>query len=483
MSIELGYNQDMDQTLSLRRFGGHAFIIIALILVIFLPRVLVGWWYLGQADQFESQGSYSEAAISFEDSASRLWWMKGLFEQAAQSAWMAGDGATALGLFNTAVDKDGLTSGGWITLGDLYIQAGDVESAIAAWESVGTGTPDSASAFSRLGKADRLMGNYQKAMEEWREVLKIEPQNGEAHYNLGLLLMTWQPMDALPELMLALSVNRELDGCVQVLRKGLNLAYLQDDPAYHLVMSGQSLASIGEWDLAQEAFLHTTMLERDFPEAWAWLGEAYQHMGKDGYPALQKALALDQNSVMSLALTGLYYRRQNQINLAWSAYFRAATLDPSNPAWQQVLGDLSAQKGDLINALEYYQNAVNFSPQDPISWRALALFCVQYDVNIADLGMEAALQGLKLEPANWQSQDIMGQVLLASGDLASARLYFDQAIKIAPDQAESYLHVGYLLLLQDQRNEAYNKLVIARRLDPEGSVGWQAQRLLDQYFP
>ncbi|HBG74670.1 MAG: hypothetical protein A2X25_11605 [Chloroflexi bacterium GWB2_49_20] len=473
----------MDRTLSLRRFGGQGIIIISLLLVIFLPRILVGQWYLRQATLYESQGSFSYAAVSYEDSANRLWWMNGLFEKAAQSAFLAGDGSAALGLFRKATGKGDLSSSGWITFGDLYSQAGDIESAIAAWESVGADTPDSASAFSRLAKANRQKGNFQKAMEEWGEVVRIEPQNAEAHYNLGLLLMTWQPMDALPELMLASSLDQELDGRVQVLREGLNLAYLQDNPAYHLAVSGQSLASIGEWDLSQEAFLKAIRLENNFPEAWAWLGEAYQHTGKDGYPALQTALTLDQNSVMSLALTGLYYRRQNQIELAWSAYFRAASLDPYNPAWLQALGDLSAQKGDLVNALDYYQNAVNFSPQDPISWRALALFCVQYDVNIANLGMEAALQGLKLDPENWQSQDIMGQVLMAIGDLASAELYFDKAIKIAPDQAEPNLHAGYLLLLKEQRDEAYDKLVTAYHLDPDGSVGWQAKRLLDQYFP
>jgi tetratricopeptide (TPR) repeat protein len=335
----------------------------------------------------------------------------------------------------------------------------------------------------RIAKAFRKLGDIQKAMNTWQEVLKIDPRNSEAHYNLGLLLMTRRPKDALSELMQAIRYNQDRDALVQVLREGLNRALLQDNLAYQLVVSGQSLASIKEWDLAQEAFLRATLHVNNFPEAWGWLGEAYQHNGKDGLPALKKALGLNQNSATILALYGLYYRRQNQIDLAWGAYWRASLLEPANSAWQLVLGDLSAQKGELFQALEHYKNAVSLAPQDPIAWLGLAIFCVQYNVEVSNLGMDAALQSLKLAPNDWQSYNSMGQVLMSRGELPSAKSYYLLALKIAPNQAEIYLHLGYLMLMQNQRDEAYNTLVKSYQLDPEGSIGWQAQRLIDQYFP
>ena len=473
----------MSIALSFRKISEKTIIIIALLSVILFPRVLFGWLYLRQAQDFAANSSYLKAAQSFEDSAARLWWVTGLYEQAAHSAWLVGDAQDALRLFEIAVDHDGLSSTGKLTLGDIYSITGDTTSAMTIWESVGSDTPDSAAAFSRLASTNRKLGNYQLAKQFWQDVLKIEPQNAEAHYNLGLYLMTIQPREALPELMLALSLDPDLDEQVQILRQGLNQASLQDEFAHQLIISGQSLASSGSWDLALEAFKNASLVDPDLSEAWAWQGEANQHLGKDGLPALKKALVLDQNSILSLSLNGLFYRRQDQIDQAWSFYIRAATLDPSNSVWQEVLGELSAQKGNLIDALKYYQKAVEFSPLNPVSWRALALFCVQYNVNTDDIGMQAALKGLELEPANWRSQDVMGQVFLATGDLNTARIFFNRSIDISPEQPDSYLHLGYLDLLQDQRDDAYNNLVNARRLDPDGSVGWQAQRLLDQYFP
>lgn len=467
----------------IRRFGNQCSIILCLLLIIFLPRVFAGEVYLRQAIKLESQASFQLAALSFEDSANRLRWVKGLYEKAAQSAKLAGEDKNAIFLFETGAKNDGLTPKGWLNLGDLLLKTGDYKAAITSWNEVGDGNPESANALIRLAGAYRSMGDIQKAINTWQELLRIDPQNDKAHYNLGLILMTWQPIEALPELMRSVQINRVWDAQVQVLREGLNLALLQDNLAYQLVVSGQSLASIGEWELAQYAFFHATNIDVDYSEAWAWLGEAYQHTGKNGLPALKKALAINQNSSIILALNGLYYRRQNQIELAWSAYSLAASLEPANPAWQLVLGDISAQNGNLIDALNYYNKAVILAPQDPSVWRGMAEFCIQYDVDISNQGMNASLELLKLAPRDWRSLNIMGQVLMARNDLESARRYFVAAEEISPDQAEIYLHLGYLSLLQNKRDEAYKNLSHAYQLDLKGSIGLQAQRLIDQYFP
>jgi tetratricopeptide (TPR) repeat protein len=473
----------MNHTSRICGFFGRILILIGLTLFIVLPRILSGWWYLGQAQQYAAIGSNKQASTAFEDAAIRLFWMNGIYEQAAQTAWLGGESVIGLRLFESGIVQDGLSSKGWISLGDLHFQAGRTEPAIEAWTQIDEGSVDFGAAHSRIARAYFLLENYHKALDNWRLVLSKEPQNSEAHYILGLILMTEKPSEAVSELMMALSMDQSLEEKVQVLRQGLNIATLQDNLAYQLVVSGQTLAMIGEWRLAQEAFLQATLVESDFPEAWAWLGEAYQHTGKDGFPALQKALLLDQNSATSLALIGLYYRRQNQIDLARTAYAKAANLEPENPAWQLALGDLLAQQGDLINALVYYQKGVDLSPKDPLSWRALALFCVQYDVDNAKLGMQAALQLLKLAPDDWRSHDIMGQVMMSNGDQRSAEIYFKRAIEIAADQAEPYLHLGYLFLQMEDRADAYDNLIKAQHLDEQGSIGWQAQRLLDQYFP
>ena len=473
----------MDSDSILHRYGNQSVIILILILFISIPRILTGEVYLYQAQKSELQGFFLEASNLYENSASRLWWENGLYEKAAMEAKKAQDFANAINLFETAKKKDGLSKAGSIDLGDLYLQTGYIYSAISTWQSVGVGNQFSAGAFLRLARASRQLGEINNAIKFWQEVLKIEPKNDEAHYTLALLSMTRNPGNALATLMQAASLNKKWDAQVQVLREGLNLALLQDDLSYQLLVSGRSLASIGEWALAEEAFFQAILTTNEYAEAWAWLGEAYQHTEKDGYPSLQRALLLSPNSAIIQALNGLYYRRQGQLDLAWSAYSQAEALEPANSTWQLALGDLSVQKGELIIALDYYNQAIALAPQDPEVWMGLALFSIHNDVDVSVKGLDAALQLLKLAPDDWQSYNVMGQTLMAIGDLPSARLYFVKASLMAPDQAEIFLHLGYLLLLQNQRDGAYESLSHSQQLDPLGGIGGQAQRLIDQYFP
>lgn len=467
----------------LRRYGRQSQVISFLIIIVLAPRMIAGELYLQQAKQFETQNAYLEASLSYQDSANRLWWKKGLFERSARAAKLGGDDQAALVQYLHALAQDGLTPLGKLELGDLIFASRDYQQAIDLWGEIDRGFPESLDAMVRIAHTNQLVGNTQKAIVNWQEVLEIDQENDEAHYNLGLLWMITQPQKAFPELMKAADLNQDWDGKVQVLREGLNLAMLNDYLPYQLMVAGRSLASIDEWKLAQVAFLNATTLSNDYPEAWAWLGEAYQHTGNDGLPALKKALEMDNNSPIILALNGLYYRRNNQIDDAWSAYSQAARLEPTNPAWQLALGDLSAQKGELLEAREFYEKAVSLGPSDPEVWRGIATFYTQYDMEVTTLGLRSTLQLLKLAPNDWRSYNLMGQVLMARGDLDSAKLFFKKALNITSDQAEIYLHLGYLLLMQNQRDEAYTHLINAHQLDQEGSIGWQAQRLLDQYFP
>lgn len=466
-----------------RRFYSQCGILCLLLTVIFLPRIIAGEVFLHQAEGFESQRSFSSASLSFEDAARRLWWRHDLYERSGRLAYLAGENKIAIGLLSWALSRDGLTPGGRLIFGDLLFQEHDYDLAIDVWEVIASGFPVSEEASMRIAQTYQLLGNIDLAISKWSEIIISHPNNDQAFFNLGLLQMTTQPTKALPELIQAARLNPDLDGKVQSLRLGLNRLMLSDSLPYQLVISGQALATIGEWNLAEKAFSKAIDLANDYPVAWAWLGEANQHTGKDGLPALKKALDLDKNSALIWALNGLYYRRKNKTDQAWSSYLRSAQLEPDNSAWQLALGDLSAQKGELVDALGYYNNAVRLDPQDPNVWKGMSLFSIQYDMDVGTLGLNAALQLIRLTPTDWEPYNIMGQVLMGVGNLDSAKVYLLKSLKLSPDQPEIYLHLGYLLLMQDQRDAAYSDLVKATQLDPDGSVGWQAQRLLEQYFP
>jgi len=456
---------------------------LGLSLLIIGPGLLAGWENLRQAEQAMGEGRFAAAASNYIAAAQRLPWQPALWERAAQAALSSGDPQAAIPLFERAEDKNALSPQGWLAWGDAYQQSGDIASARATWQAGIVQHGPSAALFARLARAYRLQGDYPAAITAWRALLDLDVGDADAHYQLGLLLAATAPELALPELMQAARLDPGLDASVQGLRASLNAALLVDNRPYQLLMSGRALAALGEWELAAEAFLRAVAARRDYAEAWAWLGEARQHLGADGLPDLQRALLLDPDSPGVNALVGLYWQRQGRADQAL-AYFRTTMrLEPGNAAWHVAAASAAEQSGDLVAALAYYKQAVALDPKGAAYWRSLAAFCARYQVEVNETGLPAARRLLALAPQDWRSQDVMGQVAEAASDPLSAEKYYLGALELAPEQAAPHFHLGVLYLQLGQAQSAYDNLVKTQRLDPDGPYGWQARRLLERYFP
>ncbi len=473
----------MERRSSSGRVLVNILILLGLLLVVALPPVLTGWVNLRQGEQAMAAGRFPEAAANYSLAARRLPCRPALWEMAAQAAFEAGDAQAAIPLFERAEDKKALSPQGWLAWGDAYQQSGDVASALATWQAGIAQHGPSAAVYARLARAYRLQGGYPAAIEAWRASLDLDSGNADAHYQLGLLLASTAPELALPELMQAARLDPGLDAPVQGLRASLNAGLLVDDRPYQMLISGRALAALGEWELAAEAFRRAVAARRDYAEAWAWLSEARQHLGADGLPDLQTALLLDPDSPGVNALVGLYWQRQGGADQALAYFQKAMRLEPENAAWQVAAGSAAEQSGDLVAALAYYKQAVALDPQGAAYWRSLASFCARYQVEVTETGLPAAQRLLALAPEDWQSQDVMGQIVQAAGDPLSAEKYYLRALELAPDQAALHFHLGVLYLQMGRAQPAYDNLVKTQKLDPDGPYGWQAGRLLERHFP
>jgi len=457
----------------------HALILFALLTLILAPRPIAGYRDLGSALRFEAAGNNAQAAAAYASAAARIPWMPSLWEKAGVKALQDGDGENAIAFFNKAVESHAISAWGWFYLGLAYQERGELSLAMNAWEQALPLTQ----AYSYLASAQRSLGNFAGSIEYWRAAIALQPGNSAAHYALGLLLMATAPGEALPELMQAAQLDPHLDPTVQGLRTALNTALLSDDRASQFLVSGQALAALGEWDLAAEAFRHATTERAGYAEAWAWLGEAQQQQGQDGSPEIEQALTLGPESAMVQGLYGLYLQRQGQPEAALTAFHKAAHLEPENPAWQMALGSASEQTGDLVAAYGYYFHAVELAPETTSTWRALAAFSVNNNVDVDVTGLPAARKLVGLAADDWQSYDLAGQAEFLLENYTAAETYLKKAVQMAPTQAAPALHLGLVYMQTGDRASAYSYLNLARTFDPDGSYGWQAGRLLEEYFP
>ena len=463
-----------------KTFGPTQFLILmALLTLILAARPIAGTLDLKSAIRFDMLGDNAQAAQAYASAAQRLPWQPALWEKAGMKAMLDGKTDNAILFFNQAAEGGALSKEGWLSLGNACQKQGNLPGAMKAWEQA----VPLAAAYSNLAEAERSLGNFLQAIEYWRTFIALEPGKAAAHYALGLLLAATAPDQALPELMQAAQLNPLLDKPVQNLRTALNAAFLSDDQAYQFLVSGRALGALGEWDLAAEAFQHAITRSADYAEAWAWLGEAEQQLGRDGRLEIERAVALDPGSAMIQGLYGMYLQRQGQPVKAVAAFQKAADLEPEDPGWQMALGSATAQTGNLVAAYGYFAQAVELAPEDASTWRALAAFSVTNALDLNTTGLPAAQKLIALAPDEWQSYDLAGQAEFLLGDYPSAESYLKKAVLLAPTQAAPALHLGLAYLQDGKRTPAYSYLSLARTFDPNGPDGWQAGRLLEQYFP
>jgi tetratricopeptide (TPR) repeat protein len=478
-------------------------VLVILLGLVSVPSLGSGWMERSQAESAFSAKQYRLAAVDYALAATHLAWQYDLWERAGQSELAAGDPVRAI---NRLLRARRLSPLGWAILGDAYRQTGQLEAALSSYQSGLALQPDSAALCQRQAAVYRLQGDWGREAASLEAYLSLQPKDAAGHYRLGLLLALSDPNRALRELMSASSLEADYDSVVQTLRTAINQASLNNDPAQQAILVGRALGLVDEWPLAAQAFQKAITSQPEEAEAWAWLGEAHQHLdtalsrrvelvetlpasvlagskGQDGLAELDEALRLNPESVTVRALRGLYWKRHDQPEKALIQFRAAAILDPENPAWSAAIGDSLTQQGDLPAALTAYEQASALAPGQADYWRLLATFCAQYDLQVEEVGLPAALQAVSLGGDQASSQDALGWSYLKLGDTTSAKRALLRAVELDPELALAHLHLAMLYLELRQPELAHAQLLQTIQIAGDDLIGQQARGMLEQYYP
>jgi tetratricopeptide (TPR) repeat protein len=354
----------------------------------------------------------------------------------------------------------------------------DPQRATEIWEQALAQQNPSEHLYSRLAEIYQSNGDPAKAVETLQKYVSAHSEDAAAHYRLGLLLTLSDPDGALTELLGASELDPQLDPAAQTLRTALNLAMLNDSASARFVIIGRGLGLVNEWRLARPAFEEAIRLDEKNADAWAWLGEANQQMDGEGIEQLERAFDLNPGSPTVRGLRGLYFQRAGNFRDALTEFQTAAALEPENAMWYVSLGEAHAKLGDLIRALESYQKATTLAPKDPGTWRLLAMFCAQNNVNIKDIGVPAAQKAVVLAGKDAVSLDVLGWLLTLDARYEEAGRMLNRALELDPQNGSAHLHLGMLYLQTEDRASAFDHFVKARDLGNQ-----EAEMVLSQYFP
>jgi tetratricopeptide (TPR) repeat protein len=459
----------------LRTIVRVSLILLIILLAIFVPLLISGY---AELDKARASTSYTEAAKYYHSAAQRIPWRPDLYELSGHAYYHAREYVQADAAYQKAVRHQAFSPAGWVAWGDVNYLSGDPERATEIWEQALEQENHSEHLYSRLAEIYQSQGEIAKAAETLQKYVAAHPEDASAHYRLGLLLALSDPDRAMTVLLRASQLDPELDTAVQTLRTSLNLASIEVSASARSVVIGRGLALVSEWRLARLAFEEAVQADESNAEAWAWLGEANQHMDLEGMEQLERAFHLNPDSSTVRGLRGLYYQRTGNYRAALTEFQTASTLEPENGMWHVSLGETQAKLGDLIRALEAYQKATSFASEDPSYWRLLAIFCAQNNVNVRDVGVPAAQKAVVLDGDDATSLDVLGWLLTLDARYEEAERMLVRALELDPQNGSAHVHLGMLYLQLEDRTSAYDHLVQARDLGNK-----EAEMILSQYFP
>ena len=460
-------------------------ILILLLTLIASPRFLFGWQNLSAAQKAEQASEDTRAAEQYQLAAQRLFWKDDLLNNAAQAYLRAGQREEAIRTYQLAQKEGALSALGYDLLGQAAWEQDDLQTAYDLWQEGQARYPNYLAYQIRLAFYYREKGNYtaeRDSLSQWLQKKEPEPTDAPYYYRLGILFILDDPTRAQEMLDKAARADEQFASVVETLRATLNLAALAESPAENMITRGRGLGLAEEWQLAASLFYDATQTEPGNASAWAWLGEAYYHLGEDSLPALDKALSLQPKSDVVRSLRGLYFQREGELERALGEFEAAASQDPENEYWQIAIGENYARLGNLPPALAAYEEAVKLAPANAEVWNSLALFSAEYGVQVEEVGLPAAQRAVALSPENAVFADTLGWVNLTLANDEEAEKFFLHALSLDPELAKAHLHLGIFYLESQRRALAYRSLLDARRLGENTPVAAEAARLLQTYF-
>jgi predicted O-linked N-acetylglucosamine transferase (SPINDLY family) len=292
-----------------------------------------------------------------------------------------GDVAGARELFERVASEDPSNPAAIFGIGQLEMQAGKLQQAVAAYRRAAELVPTSAQVHFSLGLALQTTGDPADAIAAHRQALRLDPQFAAALSNLGAALLAVgqtdnaiEPLESAARieptvashcinLGSALSRQRRFAEAEAVLRKAIELDPRSAQASYNL---GVALGGKGERSAAADAYRQATVLNPKFADAHANLGAVLQEMGDAGgaLDAFHAAIKADPACLAAYNNAGCAFRSMGNLDDAETVLRQALSRGLVSSALYSNLGNVLKDAGLLDEAIECYRKAIELNPDD-----------------------------------------------------------------------------------------------------------------------
>lgn len=289
--------------------------------------------------------------------------------------------------------------------------------------------PSSAEEYYKSATAYHELGEFERAITEYRQALALNPNSPLIYNRLGV----------------AYSELKHYDAALDAYQKALALSPMTAELHYNV-----GLVHLKQGDLprALEAFKRAITFDAEWEDAYTGLGEVHLKQGnlRQAAHAYKHAARLNPNGNSSATLgLGKVYARQERWDDAITAVEKAIEIQVDNTEAHYQLAQIYIKRGEKKKAAS-----------------AMAFFKV---LRQTDPLLQEAEIWVKRHPDDARGYNNLGIVYLARHRSEDAIANYKRAISLAPDLTTAYYNLGHAYHKQGKMNLAISAYQHALSLD------------------
>ena len=383
----------------------------------------------------------------------------------------------------TAVPHEGeapQSAGTFLDRGILLAMRGDYETAIADFDEAIRLSPDMFSAYMLRGRAliasvstvsgvgENFSGMnvvttegqtasveqvriLDKAIADYTQAIRLDPNNTSAYIHRGYVYYAKG------------DYNRAIADYDQAIKLAPYSKAAYNNRGHVLADKGDLDAAIADYDQALR-------LDPNFTEAYKNRGNAYYF--KNDYDRAiadyNQMLRLDPNDAGTYSIRGAIYFNKNDFDRAIADYTQAIRIYPNHATYYYNRGASYHMKGDIDRAITDYTQAIRLDPNNATAYRnrgAAYNTKNDFDRAIADFA-----QAIRLNPNDAEAYGNRGNVYGRKGDIDAAIADYTQSIRLNPNDATTYRNRGVSYTIQGDIDHAIADLEAALCINPNDAT-------------
>lgn len=304
-----------------------------------------------------------------------------------------------------------------------------------------------------LATEARQAGHNDVAVKEFREILRLDSHNAEAHANIGVIEYT----------------EKNYDQAAEEFRDALKLR-----PS---LWNAEAFLGMSEFHLghAQEAKAHIA-------ESFQYLRDAglRSEAGGDLISLYDQSYDLSHALEIVTALQGthpddpglLYTAYRTYTELAAQTLSHLAQVAPESAQMYRILAQAQESQDDFVGAIAQYRKALELNPTLPgLHFElAQAILAKSTDEPSRQEAEKELQQALVEDRGDANSEYMLGEIAWLRANPQEALKHYAQAVSLQPDFVEAKVALGKALTNLGRADEALQQLSEAVRLDPQNEV-------------